>query len=360
MGLIQLDFDGLRNLASARIEPGPSINLIVGPNASGKTSLLESIYLLGRARSFRTRQILRLIQSGRASLTVAGWVETDPDERTQLGLLLARGKRELRVDGRPARSSLEFMRQFPLLVIQPSGIALVEGPPGIRRHFLDFGVFHQDPGFMGYWRRYGRAVQQRNSLLRAGRRRELSPWSQEMVSYGIMLHSAREAYVQRLTPFFAEIATHFFPGRDLTLQLVPGWDSSRSLGEVLEAGVEGDLRQGFTQQGPHRVDFILKIDQRPVREFLSRGQTKLLVYALLLAQSRLMEDGRRMPGCVLIDDVASELDVANRARLMGLLANRASQFFITATALEPGLELAGAGARVYELSEGRIARITER
>lgn len=357
MALIQIETDRLRNLVSGRFEPGPSINLLVGPNASGKSSLLEGICLLGRGRSFRTRQSLRMIQTGASAVTVSGWVEAEEGQRVQLGLKLGRGQRDLRVNGRPATSSLDFIRHFPLLVIQPSGVALLEGPPQMRRHFLDFGVFHQDPSFMSYWRRYGRALQHRNSLIRGGRRRELGPWTQDMTRCGIMLHSAREAYLAALSPHFGETVNQFFPGRRWQLDLLPGWDSDKPLGLALEAAVEGDLRLGYTQLGPHRADFTIRLDGRPVREYLSRGQMKLLVYALLLAQSRLMETQRAVPGCVLIDDVASELDAANRQRLIGALVDRASQFFITATALEAGLEPVASTTRVYELSEGRVARI---
>lgn len=340
--------------------PSDAMNLVVGPNGSGKTSLLEGIFLLGRGRSFRSHQTGRIIQTGARSLTVSGRVLSGEEEVVHLGVCLRKGQREIRVDGRKEASSAVLMRTFPLIIIQPSGIALLEGPPKTRRHFLDFGVFHQDPDFLIYWRRYMRALQQRNALLRSGKMRELLPWNQEMAAYGIMLNEARRAYVKRMEPCFQEVASRFFEDQILELRLDSGWDVDRSLEQVLELQAASDYRNGYTQQGPHRADFSVLMNHRPVRGYLSRGQMKLVVYALLLAQSRLMEDRSGTSGCVLIDDVASELDGPNRRALLELLEGRTTQFFLTATDHEPCLDLAAARTQVFEISKGHLTQTSQR
>jgi DNA replication and repair protein RecF len=354
VSLLQLDLQGLRNLESLSLQPGPRLNFIVGPNASGKTSLLEAIYLLGRGRSFRTHQVGQLIRFGESSLTISGRVETPEAERAILGLKIARGRREIHVDGRPVPSSAALMKAFPLLVIQPSGIVLLEGPPKLRRNFLDFGVFHDDPGFLDYWRRYVKALNQRNVLLRRGQTRDLAPWTHEMARYGIMLHEARCGYLERLMPHFREIGGRFFRAATFDLKVQPGWDLNRSLATILDADVAMDLRHGHTQSGPHRGDFAITLNQKPVRGLVSRGQMKLLVYALLLAQSRLMEDRVGTRGCVLIDDVAAELDAPNRRTLLDILGERTTQFFITATALEAEPMAGRLDASVFEIEQGRL------
>lgn len=354
MSLIQLDVEGLRNLDPLRLEPEPGINFIVGPNASGKTSLLEAIYLLGRGRSFRTSQAGQMVRFGSSALTVAGRVLTPEGERQILGLKMARGRREIHVGGRSVQSSAFLMKAFPLLVIQPSGIALLEGSPKLRRNFLDFGVFHDDPAFLDYWRRYMRALNHRNSLLRRGNTRELAPWTHEMARYGIMLHQARCGYLERLMPYFREIGGRFFGASPFELKVQPGWDLGRSLEAILDSDVASDLRHGHTQSGPHRGDFAILMGQKPVRGYVSRGQMKLLVYALLLAQSRLMEERMGSCGCVLIDDVAAELDSPNRHTLLDLLQGRSTQFFITATALETAPMTESLKAAVFQIEQGRL------
>ncbi len=354
MSLVHLDVQGLRNLDSLRLNPGPRLNFIVGPNASGKTSLLEGIYLLGRGRSFRTTQTGQMVRFGEPALTVAGRVLAPDGDPTVLGLKLARGRREIHVDGRAVQSSAALMKAFPLLVIQPSGIVLLEGTPKLRRNFLDFGVFHDDPAFLDYWRRYMRALNHRNSLLRRGNPRELAPWTHEMARYGIMLHQARCSYLDRLMPYFREIGERFFGSSSFELKVQPGWDLSRALETVLDSDVASDLRHGHTQSGPHRGDFSILMGQKPVRGYVSRGQMKLLVYALLLAQSRLMEERVGARGCVLIDDVAAELDAPNRKTLLELLKGRSTQFFITATALEAGPMTEDLEASVFMIEQGRL------
>ena len=357
MALVKLDAIGLRNLQPVTLEPRPGLNYVVGDNASGKTSLLEAIYLLGRARSFRTSQINQLIQFDQPELTVAGKV-TPPGQCASLsiGVRVARSKREIHVGGRVAQSSAELLQAFPLLVIQPAGIALLEGAPKLRRHFLDFGVFHHDPRYLDYWRRYTKALNHRNALLRSGKARELAPWNQELTRYGIMIHEARSNYLERLAPLFHEIGGRFFTNPHFELRIQAGWDVSRPLNLILEGDISADLRYGYTQSGPHKGDFSILLNHRPVKAYVSRGQMKLLVYTLLLAQSRLMEEQAGSAGCVLIDDVASELDVPNKRILLALLQGRLTQFFITATGREIIEEGVSSDAAVFQIARGRVSQ----
>ena len=356
MSLSHIDATGLRNLEPTSIEPHPRLNFLVGPNASGKTSLLEAAYLLGRARSFRTHQINQLIHFGDTALTVVGKLSAQGSSVIPVGIRLGRGEREIHLAGKAIQSSAELIRALPLLVIQPSGIALLEGAPRLRRQFLDFGVFHQDSSYLDHWRRYTKALNQRNALLRAQSIRDIAPWNHELARCGIMINDARTRYIERMEPFFQEVGGRFFSSPRFVLRLHAGWDLSRSLDSILEHDVASDLRHGYTQAGPHKGDFSITLDGRPVKAYLSRGQMKLLVYALLLAQARLMEEHNGGAGCVLIDDVASELDDANRRTLLTLLQERSTQYFITATSrhsIEEGLQ---GDSALFDITQGRITQ----
>lgn len=355
MSLVTLDATGLRNLSPTTLEPGSGLNFFVGPNASGKTSLLEAIYLLGRARSFRTSQVNQLIRFGESALTVVGKVTaTEPGAGVPIGIRIARGKREIHVGGRVVPSSAELLEAFPLLVIQPAGIALLEGAPKLRRQFMDFGVFHQNPAYLDIWRRYAKALSHRNALLRDGRANDLAHWNHELARYGIMIHEARSGYLERLKPFFQDIGGRFFSDPRFDLRVHAGWDTTRPLDGVLDSELAADLRYCHTQSGPHKGDFSILLENRPVKAYVSRGQMKLLVYALLLAQARLMEERVGTAGCVLIDDVASELDEHNKRILLELLRGRFTQFFITATARDIIEEGVSSDAAVFHIAQGRI------
>jgi DNA replication and repair protein RecF len=356
MSLVRLEVHDLRNIESASLRPSPGLNYIVGANASGKTSLLEAIYLLGRGRSFRTSQIGPLIRFGQPALTVSGLVAGESAASIPIGIRLGRGQRDIHLAGRSVQSSAELIRAFPVLVIQPAGIALLDGPPKQRRQFLDFGAYHQDSGYLDHWRRFGKALGQRNALLRENRLRELPPWNHEVARYGTIVADARREYAARLEPVFLDTARRFFPGLEFETRLQAGWDPAQALASVLEAETAADARLGYTQSGPHKGDFSIRLAGRPVRVYFSRGQMKLLVYALLLAQSRLLEETSGPAGCVLVDDVASELDEGNRDTLLGFLGQRRTQFFITATGrdmIEKGL---GGTAALFRVEEGRVAQ----
>lgn len=358
MTIAKLDASNIRNIETASIEPSPRLNFILGPNGSGKTSLLEAIHILGRARSFRSTQTGQVIRFQQDDLTVTGKVKAgDGLAPITIGVRLGRRKREIALAGTRLQSSAELIRAFPVLLIQPSSSALLEGAPKARRQFLDWGAFHLDAGFLDNWRGYARALSQRNALLRSGTSRGIEIWNHELSRYGIMVDCARASYAERLRPYFHAAAGHFLEEVPFDLSTLAGWDTEKSLDEVLRAEIAQDLRDGYTHSGVHKGDFQVQADGRPAKNYLSRGQMKLLVFALLLAQSHLLEESLDAKGCVLIDDLASELDSANRSKLLGFLQQRQAQFFITAT--DPRLleQSGSAETTVFQVENGRVARV---
>jgi len=358
MPLAKLDVINVRNIETAQLDPSPRLNFIVGANGSGKTSLLEAIHILGRARSFRSTQAGQVIRFQQEELTVAGRVGQGGGlPPVALGVRLGRRKREIHLAGEKLQSSAELIRSFPVLLIQPASSGLLEGAPKIRRQFLDWGAFHLDAGFLEQWRGYARALEQRNALLRSGQVRDIEIWNHELSRYGTIVALARAAYAERLLPYFLAATGHFLGDMPLELRLAPGWDMAEDLDAVLRRELTQDLRDGYTHAGPHKGDFSIQASGRSAKNYLSRGQAKLLVFALLLAQAHLLEESLETPACVLIDDLASELDRDNRANLLGFLQARKAQFFITAT--DPQA-LAAAGLEevaVFHAERGRLTRV---
>ncbi len=352
MSLISLDILRLRNLLSVSLVPHPHLNLIVGPNASGKTSLLEAVYLLGRGQSFRTSVNSRLISDGQADCIVAGRFR-EGDFVHRIGIRLATGERRIRIDGRGVDSRAELLERVPVRIVDPSLYRLLEEAPRLRRRFLDWGVFYHDAGFLPAWRRYRRALQQRNAALKAGDRGGAQLWGREMAKYGKIVDQSRRCYLQAFEARLKAVGGRLGLGAAITVRYLPGWNAENALDAVLRDDLQRDLRHGCTHSGPHRGDFCVLVDGHGVRHRFSRGQMKLLVHALVVTQGQLLD----RPAILLIDDLASELDLENQALLRELLVQTKEQIFITATQPET---LAGFGSqrhRMFHVEQGRVVPV---
>ncbi|MCB1771290.1 MAG: DNA replication/repair protein RecF [Candidatus Competibacteraceae bacterium] len=357
MRIATLDISGFRNLSNIQIECSPGLNLVIGPNASGKTSLLEALYFLGRGRSFRTRQPRELIQTTASACRLVAVLQAADGRRTPVGL--ERDARELtaRIGGAPTRSLAELARRTPVLLLNPDSHRLLEDGPQQRRRFMDWGLFHAEPDFLEAWRRYNSALRHRNAALRSGgANRLVDAWDGELAA-ATVLDRLRGAFCEALEGVLRRFIEAILVGVGVQVDYRRGWPlepSERDFPEWLRIGRDQDRQQGHTRFGPHRADFVVRINGHPLSEALSRGQQKLLVIALVLAQAELY---RRHVGdaCILlIDDLPAELDADNRMRVMRALAALDAQVFITAIESELLDAVLWRESRTFHLSQGRI------
>lgn len=351
MSLISLQVEQFRCLEKVGLSFDPHYNLFVGANASGKTSLLEALFFLGRGRSFRTRRLERLIRSGQPEFTLVGRVARSGRE-TVLGVRGTRRATEIRVGGAAATSAADLAEHFPPQIIDPEVHKLLEEGPGRRRRFLDWGVFHVEQAFMGAWQRYHRALRQRNAALRVSGSQQLAnAWSAELVSAGEELAEMRAGYLKALAEPLAEIG-RLLLGLDVTLGYHRGWPADVGLGEALGQAVERDRRYGVTHVGPHRADVVARVDGIEVKERVSRGQQKLVAAALTLAQLRLQEGSSPGRSALLLDDPAAELDAANLERLLAVVRALPVQLFVTS--LRPDFHSLGTPGRMFHVERGAV------
>jgi DNA replication and repair protein RecF len=351
MALLSLQVERFRCLGHVGLTFDPQYNLFIGPNASGKTSLLEALFFLGRGRSFRTRRLDRLIQAGGSDFTLVGRVRSGVGD-TVLGVRGTRSATEIRVGGAAAAGAGELAQHFPPQVIDPEIHKLFEEGPGRRRRFLDWGVFHVEPGFMSAWQRYHRALRQRNAALRLNHARELAaPWSTELVAAGEELTSMRSRYLELLATPLAEIGAALL-GFEVTLDSQRGWPAELGLRDALAQAWDRDLRLGMTHVGPHRADVVARVQGVPARERVSRGQQKLLAAALTLAQLRVQEHTGPDRSALLLDDPGAELDAANLERLLALVRTLPVQLFVTS--LREDVNSLGTPGRVFHVEQGTV------
>lgn len=318
MTLRLLSLYNFRPFKSLRLEFDSRWNWIVGPNASGKTSLLEAIFLLSRGHSFRASKPQEMVHWGERELAVAGETEIS------LGIAFRGKERLIKVGGKRVKSRAELARHLAVQLIAPPLYELLEGSPALRRRFLDWGLFYSEPEYLTLWQSYRRALQQRNAALK---RRDLSLafWSGQLVKAGIILKKYRQNHLKIFTAELAREIERLELGKELQCNYLQGWPQQLSLEEALQRDRKRDLERGYTHSGPHRDDFVLLLDGRPVAKQLSRGQTKLWTTAMAVVQAKLL----KRPVVLLIDDITAELDRNFQERFWHMVRRFPGQCLIT-------------------------------
>ncbi len=332
MSLIQLEIHQVRNLSHAEIQPAGQINLVYGKNASGKTSLLEAIHILSLARSFRTNHIQQVIQRGKDSLTVFARVShPDSAQTTAIGIQKGRDQTLIRINNQTVSKTSSLAAALPVQIINPDIHKLLEQGPRYRRQFLDWGVFHVEHTFLSIWQDYHKVLRQRNAALRShARQQDIRYWDPLLVEKGEQISHLRQKYIAELQPYLVRYCETLL-GLVPELYYQPGWSQEFPFGEALNNGFERDRRYGFTQSGPHKADLVIRHEKQPVQTTFSRGQQKMLVSAMRLAQIDYLKNRSGQIPVLLVDDLPAELDQTHRAELLALLVGSGAQLFVTAT-----------------------------
>ena len=332
MAISQLQITGVRNLLPVTLHASPRINILYGDNGSGKTSVLEAIHLLAMARSFRSTRLQPMIQYEQNNCTVFAQIDHTDGSQSNLGVSRDRqSELRIRIDGQNARSAAQLAQLLPLQLINPDSFRLLEGAPKMRRQFLDWCVFHVEHQFISAWQRLQTSLRQRNSCLRHGiiDQSIIAAWDRELCLASNEIDQLRRAYITKLKPVFEETLAKLLDLPGLTLSYFRGWDKSSELQEVLDRNLIRDRALGYTQVGPQRADLRVRIAKNNAVDILSRGQQKLVICALRIAQGYLLSQARRNECIYLVDDLPSELDEHHRKALCQLLDQLECQVFIT-------------------------------
>ena len=340
-----------RCLEGIEIDARPDYNLIYGANASGKTSVLEAIAYLGRGKSFRGATTAQLIRHGQAEFVLFGEV-TSGERTARLGVKNSDQGLEVRIDGDRAAGAAALATALPLQIIDPDVHDLVAGAPEQRRRYLDWIAFHVEPGFLQSWRRFRRALRQRNAALRSGAGdAAIHSWNSEFAATADAVDGGRRLALEVAIESLQEAGAELLGSR-VGFEYRPGWNEELGLPAALRDGLERDRQQGSTQYGPHRADLKLSYDERQARRLVSRGQQKLLACAMILAAAETAQTALERPLLLLLDDPAAELDGDALGRLMQRVIGLGCQ--IIATSLEPDVALFPAPPAVFHVKHGRL------
>jgi len=328
--LRQLILSNIRNLGALDLKFSNKFNVFIGPNGSGKTSILEAIYLLGVGRSFRARSIQQVISFGEDQCLVRAKVNHSEDQESD-GVWLGvkrefNGETQYRVGEQIEKSSAELTKLLPVQLIDVNSHLLLEGGPNYRRQFIDWGVFHVEHTFLQSWRHMRRALEQRNAILK---QRQMPPevWDEAFIKYAQIVDEARATYIKRFSEVFGQMLQRLLNITGVELRYQRGWSDDKDLRAALSSTRSLDLACGFTNRGPQRADLEVFLDGRPAKAVMSRGQLKLFVSIMLLARAQMLKE--TSSSVFLIDDLNAELDGASCEVFIEAVNDLGCQVFIT-------------------------------
>jgi len=354
MQVVRLKLNQFRNLAILDLNFSSRFNFIYGPNGSGKSSLLEAIYFLSLGRSFRSAFSSRAIHYEANKFSLFSIVLTE--SLLTLGLEKTRQGKMLIKIGNNFNTVSELVKILTMQLISPNSYALLNGGPRIRRRFIDWGVFHVEPQFFSIWKKFQQILKQRNAALqRQDLTEQLQIWNHEFIEISFEITRMREKYLQQLMPLITELVEELINLKGLTIKFYQGWDQRHALAEILHQSLSKDVMLGYTQHGPQRADLLIKLRSNPVHEILSRGEQKLLAYALQLAQGLLLKKLTEKACIYLFDDLFAELDSIKQGYLIALLKKLESQVFVTV--IEDNLVKIlsnNVDGKIFQIDKGRI------
>ena len=355
--ITKFSINHLRNITQAEFAFSPTLNFICGNNGAGKSSILEGIYLLARAKSFKNTHSKSLIQQGQKELTLYTEITDKEGITSKIGLRKQGATTDIRIDGEHLKRLSDLVTTLTISLVTPQSHRIVEEGPEHRRRLLNWGVFHVEHNFKQIASTYNRILAQRNSALKSNQSFH-NAWDEQLCRFATEINKYHLQYIAKWSEIIQSLCDDIEYLRPLRILYQYGWDNRSSLIDVLRKKIEMDRTRGFTSSGPHRSDIQFMIGSKPAKEVLSRGQQKLLMIILLLAQTRLMSDATGEKSVFLIDDLHSELDSNSQKTALEKVAQEECQAVITAigangTALDSFTE----NHAMFHVEHGSVERI---
>ena len=365
MLLTALETYGFRN-SSGRLQFGPGLNVLWGPNAAGKTSVLEAIYLLANTKSFRTNQLREAVAFGQDEAILHGAVLRENLTR-DLKVRIAGPRKEFYVNGK-REQTVEYIQHLDAVVFSFEEMGIVRGEPAERRRFLDRGVVALHPAYLKTISEYNHVIKQKNRLLRdavespeparlARLRDTLEPWNVQLVQTGARIHRQRSAYVERLK----EVLAHNLFDEPVTVSYRSSFEGKgdleayeRLFEERLQMRFGAELAAGYSLIGPHRDELEILVKGREVGRYGSAGQQRSALLILDLAQVQVYYEAYEEYPVLLIDDIDAELDRGRIDRLLGHIEGKAQTF--VSTSKEAIARAYADRGEVFSVIAGRASR----
>ena len=357
MRVAAIEIRHLRILDGVDLEFSPRLNLLIGPNGSGKSSLLEAVHIMGSGRSFRSHRLREVVTHGKSDLRIVGRTVDDDGVSETIGIEHTPDGLRIRRGGFEIRTASELAAFLPTVTVTPDSYRLITDGADLRRRIIDRMLFHVEPTYLELHQRYRRVLRQRNAAIRCGAGDgELGGWGIELADAGEKLTEMRVRYLDRALQTMTRTVRELVR-KSVEVRFYRGWDSEKSLTQACECSLTQDRLRGYTHAGPHRADLRFTIGGRALQHSLSRGETKMFVTAVAVAQVRDLTSILGNPPVVLVDDLASELDHDSRRRCLSQLSSTGAQLFLTALPVHGlGGDDFEAGSR-FHVEQGNIRQV---
>ncbi|GGG26698.1 DNA replication/repair protein RecF [Paenibacillus abyssi] len=369
MFLNHIELRNYRNYERIELSTDSQVNLFVGPNAQGKTNLLEAIFTLALTKSHRTGKDKELIGWNADAAHIQGEVEKKYG-KVKLDLVFSGQGKKAKINGLEQRKLSDFVGTLNVVMFAPEDLEIVKGTPGIRRRFLDMEIGQVQPGYLHTLQQYGKVLVQRNNYLKtaspgAAQQTMLDVWNAQLAEYGVKIIKKRQSFIHKLERWAENIHSGITAGGEqLNIAYRPSFELDVSQEESvlfeqfmikLSQVRDQELRRGVTLVGPHRDDMAFYINGKEAHIYGSQGQQRTTALSLKLAEIELIHEEIGEYPLLLLDDVLSELDQNRQTQLIETF-QRKVQTFITTT----GLESVNLGklqdARVYQVRGGQVMR----
>lgn len=359
MRVKKLNVSHFRNLSNISISPGPNINFIFGENGSGKTSLLESIYYLGHARSFRTPHKNKLIQQSQTEFVLYTELDKPDPKPNSIGVQCGISDQQIHVNKKAENSKSLLVKTLPIQIINPDVHKIIEEAPRYRRKFIDWGVFHVEPSFVELWPQYQQALKQRNAALKKNWDYQLiKHWDDHLIQITDRITEIKIQYLKLLNKQIRDLLKDVADFQTLRLDYYRGWSEKKSFQSALQDSWEMDVKKGITSVGVHRADLKISNHGELIKHTVSRGQQKFIACLLKIAQAKLYHKMTKQSVVILVDDIASELDATNLKMIIDFLMDTDTQLFITAISKSQLIPyMSRTNFKMFHVEHGKISEV---
>lgn len=333
MNVTQINLNNFRNFHNFKLNDLKRVNVIIGDNGTGKTSIIESIYICSVGKSFRTNNDVNIITAGKDNYKVKIKID-DSGKIKNLEVFYSEYGKKSKVNTSIKKRLSEFIGKYKVLLFSPDEIKILKDSPKSRRNYFNIQISQLERFYVKYLNEYNKILKQRNEYLRNSKinYEYLEILDLKLIDYGIKIFKYRKNYIKNLNNKIAKIQEKLQIDKEIMLNYVSDYEDYKNIEQKMKNSLEKDILYGMTRIGIHRDDIEFLFDGKNAKDFASQGQQKMILLVMKLAETLIFTNEYKHHPILLLDDLFSELDSKNQNKLIEFLGKK-SQIFITTTDL---------------------------